>query len=152
MMHMAPDNQARRSDGNGGRGRASGSSGGTARDQKAGAKNIGAKKSRGTSGGGGAAKGGSMRRSGAHAGHDGPPDRVSELAGPLGRVLDRLPATQRRVLEYRMGLVDGHPHSLSDTAAALGLDQTEARDIEARAFEHIREVIPLDRLGKLLDT
>lgn len=51
-----------------------------------------------------------------------------------------------------MGLVDGHPHSLADTATALGLGQSEARDIEARAFDHIREVIPLDRLGKLLGT
>ncbi len=49
-----------------------------------------------------------------------------------------------------MGLVDGHPHSLADTAAALGLGQSEAGDIEARAFEHIREVVPLDQLGKLL--
>ena len=75
---------------------------------------------------------------------------MAELAGPLGKVLDRLPATQRRVLEYRMGLVDGHPHSLADTAAALGLGQVEAREIEARALDHIREVVPLDRLGKLL--
>lgn len=50
-----------------------------------------------------------------------------------------------------MGLVDGHPHSLTDTARALGLGQAEAREIEARAFAHIREVVPLDRLGKLLE-
>lgn len=92
------------------------------------------------SGGGGGGKG----RSAA------PGDRVAELAGPLGKVLDRLPETQRRVLEYRMGLVDGHPHSLADTASALGLGQVEAREIEARALDHIREVVPLDRLGKLL--
>ncbi len=75
---------------------------------------------------------------------------MAALAGPLGRVLDRLPATQRRVLELRMGLADGHPHSLADTARVMGIGMTEAREIEARAFEHIREVVPLDRLGKLL--
>ena len=102
--------------------------------------------SRRSSGGGGSrgARGGASGRPGASG------DRVAELAGPLGKVLDRLPATQRRVLEYRMGLVDGHPHSLADTAAALGLGQVEAREIEARALDHIREVVPLDRLGKLL--
>lgn len=76
---------------------------------------------------------------------------MAALSGPLGRVLDRLPETQRRVLELRMGLRDGHPHTLADTARELGLGQAEAREIEARAFDHIREVVPLDQLGKLLD-
>lgn len=49
-----------------------------------------------------------------------------------------------------MGLVDGHPHTLADTAATLGLGATEAGEIEARAIEHIREVVPLAQLGKLL--
>lgn len=93
--------------------------------------------------GGSSRKGGQRRR--------GEPDRVAELSGPLRKVLDRLPETQRRVLEYRMGLVDGHPHNLTDTARALNLTMSEAKEIEGRAFEHIREVIPLDRLGKLLE-
>jgi DNA-directed RNA polymerase specialized sigma24 family protein len=75
---------------------------------------------------------------------------VAELAGPLAKVLARLPATQRRVLELRMGLADGHPHDLADTARALGLSLSEARDIEARAFEHIREVVPLQQLQRFL--
>lgn len=81
-----------------------------------------------------------------------PEDTVANLSRPLGRFLDRLPDTQRRVLELRMGLVDGHPHSLADTARAMGIGMTEAREIEARAFEHIREVVPLDQLGKLLSS
>lgn len=93
------------------------------------------------------ARGGGAGRRGRGADVD---DRVAQLSGPLSKVLQRLPETQRRVLEHRMGLVDGHPHSLADTARALGLGMTEAREIEARAFEHIREVVPLDRLGKLL--
>lgn len=75
---------------------------------------------------------------------------VAQLAGPLQRVLARLPETQRRVLELRMGLLDGHPHDLADTARALGLSLGEAREIEARAFEHIREVVPLQQLQHLL--
>jgi DNA-directed RNA polymerase specialized sigma24 family protein len=77
-------------------------------------------------------------------------DRVAELAGPLSRVLQRLPETQRRVLELRMGLVDGYSRNLSDTASELGLSMHEAKEIEARAFEHIREVVPLSQLKKLL--
>ena len=78
-------------------------------------------------------------------------DPVSKLSGPLKNVLQRLPETQRQVLELRMGLRDGHPHDLADTARALGLSMSEARDIEQRAFEHIREVVPLKQLQRLLD-
>jgi DNA-directed RNA polymerase sigma subunit (sigma70/sigma32) len=77
-------------------------------------------------------------------------ETVAELAGPLRKVLDRLPETQRKVLELRMGLVDGHPHDLGDTARTLGLSLSEARDIEKRAFEHIREAIPLQQLQRFL--
>lgn len=77
-------------------------------------------------------------------------DPVKALGGPLKQVLSRLPETQRQVLEYRMGLKDGHPHDLADTARALGLSMSEARDIEQRAFEHIREAVPLKHLQKFL--
>lgn len=79
-----------------------------------------------------------------------PDDTVAQLAGPLRKVLQRLPETQRRVLELRMGLVDGHPQKLTEVADQLGMTMHEAREIEARAFEHIREAVPLDKLQKLL--
>jgi hypothetical protein len=81
---------------------------------------------------------------------DQPDETVAQLAGPLQRVLARLPETQRRVLELRMGLADGHPHDLADTARELGLSLGEAREIEQRAFEHIREAIPLQQLQRFL--
>lgn len=90
----------------------------------------------------GGQRGGQRRRDGN--------DRVEELSKPLQKVLARLPATQREVLEWRMGLKDGHPHDLADTARAMGLSMSEARDIERRAFEHIREVVPLQHLQRLL--
>ncbi|MDX1659017.1 MAG: sigma factor-like helix-turn-helix DNA-binding protein [Nitriliruptorales bacterium] len=83
-------------------------------------------------------------------GRPGRGDRADELARPLAKVLKRLPETQREVLEWRMGLKDGHPKNLAETARELGLTMHEAREIEQRAFEHIREVVPLDRLQKLL--
>jgi hypothetical protein len=111
---------------------------------------------------GGAKAGGKPGRpgGGGKAGHRGRPDHhrrdgrdetAAQLAGPLQRVLKRLPETQRRVLEYRMGLVDGHPHDLADTARALGLSMSEAREIEKRAFEHIREAVPLQQLQRFLE-
>ncbi|MBW3620210.1 MAG: hypothetical protein KY461_08195 [Actinobacteria bacterium] len=98
-------------------------------------------------GGGGQGAGGRGKAGGRRPDAD---DTVAQLAGPLQGVLKRLPATQREVIEWRMGLKDGHPTDLADTARAMGISLSEAREIEKRAFEHIREVVPLDRLQKLL--
>jgi DNA-directed RNA polymerase specialized sigma24 family protein len=108
------------------------------------------KKRTGASRGGQPRRGGGRRDGRRQAGPGGVDETVSELAGPLRKVLDRLPETQRKVLELRMGLVDGHPHDLADTARTLGLSLSEARDIEKRAFEHIREAIPLQQLQRFL--
>jgi len=85
------------------------------------------------------------------SGDDGTDERSAQLAAPLRRVLQRLPETQRRVLELRMGLVDGHPQAPADAARSLGMSLGELREIEARAFERIREVIPLQQLQRFLE-
>jgi len=100
---------------------------------------------------GGASQGSQRGASRSGQRRDGVDETVAQLAGPLQRVLARLPETQRRVLELRMGLVDGHPHDLADTARTLGLSLSEAREIEERAFAHIREVVPLAQLQRFLD-
>ena len=82
---------------------------------------------------------------------DGIDERVAQLAAPLRKVLDRLPATQRQVLELRMGLADGHPQDPADAARTLGMSVAELKEIEARAFERIREVIPLQQLQRFLE-
>lgn len=81
-----------------------------------------------------------------------PDDTVAQLAGPLTKVLARLPETQRRVLELRMGLVDGHPKTLTETAETLGMTMHEAKQVEQRAFEHIREAVPVEHLQKFLQS
>jgi DNA-directed RNA polymerase specialized sigma24 family protein len=101
--------------------------------------------------GGGSATKGARAAKGAEAGADGIDERVAQLAVPLRQVLERLPATQRRVLELRMGLVDGHPQDPADAARTLGMSLVELREIEARAFERIREVIPLQQLQRFLE-
>jgi DNA-directed RNA polymerase specialized sigma24 family protein len=104
---------------------------------------------------GGAAKSGSRKgKGGARPARrptaPGENETVQQLTGPLQKVLARLPETQRRVLELRMGLADGHPHDLADTARELGLSLSEARDIEQRAFGYIREAVPLQQLQRFL--
>ena len=66
-------------------------------------------------------------------------------------MLDRIPATQAAVLRWRMGLEDGQPHTTAETARQLGLSLAETREIEARAFAHIREAIPVEHLQRFLD-
>lgn len=65
-------------------------------------------------------------------------------------MLERIPETQAQVLRWRMGLEDGQPHSTADTARQLGLSLAETREIEARAFEHIREAVPVEHLQRYL--
>ncbi len=112
----------------------------------------------GAGGRGGGAKGGGGRQGGKPGGGGRPGGKKPEPVDPtealrerLAKVLGRLPETQRRVLEYRMGLVDGHPWKLTDTAAALGISMSEAKQIEERAFAHIRDAIPIQHLQKFLD-
>jgi hypothetical protein len=131
----------------GGRGSGAGAGRGGAQPAGKGAKGGGK--------GGGKPSGGGSRGGGKPSGKPRPErldkdDAVAQLAGPLAKVLDRLPETQRRVLELRMGLVDGHPQKLTEVAQQLGMTMHEAKQVEQRAFEHIREAVPLDRLQKLL--
>jgi DNA-directed RNA polymerase specialized sigma24 family protein len=49
-----------------------------------------------------------------------------------------------------MGLADGHPHDAADAARAIGVSVGELREIEARAFERLRSVLPREHLERLL--
>lgn len=66
-------------------------------------------------------------------------------------MLQRIPDTQAAVLRWRMGLEDGQPHTTAETARQLGLSLSETREIEGRAFEHIREAIPVEHLQRFLE-
>jgi RNA polymerase primary sigma factor len=73
------------------------------------------------------------------------------LRGKLAGVLRRLPDVERRVLELRMGLVDGTPAKPGQVAERLGMSIPEVKRIEARAFQRIREVGPIKGLERFLD-
>ena len=75
---------------------------------------------------------------------------LKALRQKLVGVLKRLPDVERRVLELRMGLVDGNPAKPGQVAERLGMTIPEVKKIEARAFERIREVGPIKGLERFL--
>jgi RNA polymerase primary sigma factor len=77
-------------------------------------------------------------------------DDLRLLRSKLHGVLSRRPDIERRVVELRMGLVDGRPAKPGETAERLGLTITEVKRIEERAFARIREVVPIKRLERFL--
>lgn len=76
---------------------------------------------------------------------------VRALRGKLSGVLSRLPEIERKVLEHRMGLVDGTPAKPGEVAERLGLTIAEVKRIEGRAFDRIREVGPIKGLERFLE-
>ena len=75
---------------------------------------------------------------------------VVALRQKLSGVLRRLPDIERKVVELRMGLVDGVPAKPGEVAERLGLTIAEVKKIEERAFSRIREVIPIKGLERFL--
>ncbi len=75
---------------------------------------------------------------------------LNALRQKLSGVLRRLPDIERRVVELRMGLVDGNPAKPGEVADRLGMTIPEVRKIEARAFSRIREVGPIKGLERFL--
>lgn len=104
----------------------------------------------GRSGGRQASRSSTGRGGSRRGGGDPREQEATRLARSLEKVLGRIPETQAAVLRWRMGLVDGQPHSTAETARQLGLSLAETREIEARAFEHIREAVPVEHLQRFL--
>lgn len=75
---------------------------------------------------------------------------AAKLQNKLTSILGRLPEIERKVLEAKMGLVDGTPMKPGQVADRLGLTIHEVQKIEARAFERIREIGPLKGLERFL--
>lgn len=66
-------------------------------------------------------------------------------------MLRRLPDVERRVVELRMGLVDGIPQKPGEVAERMGMTIPEVKRIEERAFSRIREVVPIKGLERFLE-
>ena len=67
-----------------------------------------------------------------------PPDAASfsMLQEQLGQVLDSLADRERKVIELRFGLVDGHPRTLEEVGREFGVTRERIRQIESKKLRH----------------
>jgi len=79
-----------------------------------------------------------------------PPDAadVSMMQEQLRAILGTLPDRERRVIELRYGLSDGHPRTLEEVGREFGVTRERIRQIEAKTLTKLRHP---SRLGKLRD-
>lgn len=79
-----------------------------------------------------------------------PPDAASfsMLQEQLGQVLDSLADRERKVIELRFGLVDGHPRTLEEVGREFGVTRERIRQIESKTLAKLRHP---SRSSKLKD-
>ncbi len=79
-----------------------------------------------------------------------PPDAASfsMLQEQLSQVLDSLADRERKVIELRFGLVDGHPRTLEEVGREFGVTRERIRQIESKTLAKLRHP---SRSGKLKD-
>ncbi|RJQ51737.1 MAG: RNA polymerase sigma factor RpoD [Actinobacteria bacterium] len=79
-----------------------------------------------------------------------PPEAASFslLQEQLRRVLDSLSDRERRVIELRFGLVDGHPRTLEEVGRVFGVTRERIRQIESKTLSKLRHP---SRSGRLKD-
>ena len=79
-----------------------------------------------------------------------PPDAASftMLQEQLGQVLDGLADRERKVIELRFGLVDGHPRTLEEVGKEFGVTRERIRQIESKTLAKLRHP---SRSSKLKD-
>ncbi len=79
-----------------------------------------------------------------------PPDAASFslLQEQLRNVLDSLSERERKVIELRFGLVNGHPRTLEEVGRVFGVTRERIRQIESKTLSKLRHPT---RSGKLKD-
>ena len=79
-----------------------------------------------------------------------PPDAASfsMLQEQLSKVLDGLAERERKVIELRFGLVDGHPRTLEEVGKEFGVTRERIRQIESKTLAKLRHP---SRSSKLKD-
>ncbi len=82
-----------------------------------------------------------------------PPDAANEtmLAEHLGRVLDSLSERERKVIELRFGLIDGHPRTLEEVGREFGVTRERIRQIESKTLCKLRHPSRSSRLKDYLE-
>lgn len=66
------------------------------------------------------------------------------------QILERLPEMERKVMDLRYGITGGHPQSPTVAGNTLGLTARETQEIERRAIERLRAIVPDKDLARLL--
>jgi len=79
-----------------------------------------------------------------------PPDAASfsMLQEQLSKVLDSLSDRERKVIELRFGLIDGHPRTLEEVGREFGVTRERIRQIESKTLCKLRHP---SRSGRLKD-
>lgn len=79
-----------------------------------------------------------------------PPDAASFpiLQDELSKVLDSLADRERKVIELRFGLIDGHPRTLKEVGREFGVTRERIRQIESKTLLKLRHP---SRSNKLRD-
>jgi len=82
-----------------------------------------------------------------------PPDAASfsMLQEQLGKVLDSLSERERKVIELRFGLIDGHPRTLEEVGREFGVTRERIRQIESKTLCKLRHPSRSSRLKDYLE-
>lgn len=82
-----------------------------------------------------------------------PPDAASfsMLQEQLGKVLDGLSERERKVIELRFGLLDGHPRTLEEVGREFGVTRERIRQIESKTLCKLRHPSRSSRLRDYLE-
>lgn len=79
-----------------------------------------------------------------------PPDAASfsMLQEQLTQVLDSLADRERKVIELRFGLVDGHPRTLEEVGREFGVTRERIRQIESKTLAKLRHPSRSSKIGR----
>jgi RNA polymerase primary sigma factor len=82
-----------------------------------------------------------------------PPEAASfsMLQEQLASVLDGLSERERRVIELRFGLTDGHPRTLEEVGREFGVTRERIRQIESKTLAKLRHPTRSGRLKDYLE-
>ncbi|RJQ31743.1 MAG: RNA polymerase sigma factor RpoD [Actinobacteria bacterium] len=75
----------------------------------------------------------------------------SLLQEQLRDVLDELSERERKVIELRFGLIDGHPHTLEEVGKVFGVTRERIRQIESKTLSKLRIPHRSERLRDYLE-
>jgi RNA polymerase primary sigma factor len=74
-----------------------------------------------------------------------------ERHSQIGRLLDSLTERERKVIELRFGIGDGHPRTLEEVGREFGLSRERVRQIEGKTLNKLRSFRDTEHLRDVID-